>query len=94
MRILAAVISVGLYSIGCLSLVQETGTHKIPVPSWNELKQIPGISRKSFGPREQMVIYSLDGGNGVSDASRCVETEKGIWRVGRRDGGSPKVRSQ
>jgi hypothetical protein len=68
---------------GVRYIIQDTETHKNSVPSWNELKQIPGISRKSFGLQERMVIYTLNTGDGVSDSSRCVKNQEGIWRLGK-----------
>jgi hypothetical protein len=75
-----------LRAYGVRYVVQDTLTHKDFVPPWNELKQVlpeEGVSRRTFGPEERMVIYSLDAGGEVSGASRrCVEVEPGYWRLG------------
>jgi hypothetical protein len=49
-----------LRAYGVRYVVQDTLTHEDFVPPWNELRQAlsgEGISRRTFGPEERMVIY-------------------------------------
>jgi len=74
-----------LRAYGVRYVVQDTLTHVDFVPPWNKVRQTlsgEGISRRTFGPDERMVIYSLDGGGEVSGTSRrCLEVEPGYWRL-------------
>ena len=87
-----------LQGLGVRYIIQDTLTHAGAVPGWDRLRDLPSapvLSRQAFGPNDRMVVYTLSADEESDPPQvRCTEVEESIWRVGGRDGGSPKVRSQ